>query len=126
MKINSYILERASMGLPIDTSDKPPAFHKLKDRFKKEVVRSWNLRFRNVFSYVLDRYNHIIYVLICRKHRRKDKMNLLKPQFSFYLMIWTMPVFIIWLFSIFIVGTDLTLTIGLAGGYGILVSILGS
>lgn len=123
---NSYILERACMGLPIDTENRSQTYTKMKEVLKEEVVRSWNLRFLNIFSYVLDRYNHFLYLLICCTHRKKDKMNLLRPQLSFYLMIWTLPVFMIWLFSIFMVGLDLTISMGIAMVYAFIVALLAS
>lgn len=123
---NSYILERACMGLPINIENRSEKYTQMREVFREEVVRSWNLRFINVLSYVLDRYNHIVYVLVCWKHRKRDKVNLLRPQFTFHIMIWTIPVFIIWLFSIFIVGTDLTISMGQAITYAFMVAILTS
>mmetsp|Transcript_12502 Transcript_12502/g.14310 ORF Transcript_12502/g.14310 Transcript_12502/m.14310 type:complete len:257 (+) Transcript_12502:347-1117(+) len=64
-------------------------------------------------------------MLFCR-NKQKEKMSLLKPQFTFHLMIWTIPIFVIWLIAIFIVGTDLTMTTGSAIGFSILVAFVGS
>lgn len=85
---NSYIIEKSCLGLPVDSGNRSQEYIDRRDVFRKEVIRSWNLRFSNVFNYVLDRYNHLIYIIICRKRSKIDNLNLLKPQFSFYLMIW--------------------------------------
>ena len=53
-------------------------------------------------------------------------MSLLKPQFSFNLMIWFIPIFIIWLLSIFFVGVDITMSTSSAIGFAILVALIGS
>lgn len=123
---NSYIIERTSLGLPIDTGNRSEEYSKYRDTFREEIMRSWNLRFFNVFSYVLDRYNHLFYLMICCKKKHKENMSLLKPQFSFNLMIWFIPIFIIWLLSIFLVGIDLTMSSSSAIGYAILSAIIGS
>ena len=123
---NSYIIERTSLGLPVDTGNRSEEYNKYRDTFREEIIRSWNLRFFNVFSYVLDRYNHLFYLMICWKKKQKENMSLLKPQFSFNLMVWFIPMFIIWLFAIFFVGIDLTMSSSMAIGYAILAAFLGS
>jgi hypothetical protein len=123
---NSYIIEKASLGLPIDTGNRSEEYVERRDVFRREILRSWNLRFSNVYKYTLDRYNHLVYMLVCKKSRRSDKLNLLKPQFSFYLMIWFLPFFLVWIFAIFFVGTDLTISAGAAVGYAVLVAFLAS
>ena len=70
---------------------------------KDEILRSWNLKFCNVLAYTLDRYNHIFYLIFfawCR--RRKNKVYLLRPQFSFYAMTSLISVFILWVCGLFL------------------------
>lgn len=58
---NSYIVEKACLGLPVDTGNHSTEYFERRDVYRKEILRSWNLRFSNVFKYVLDRYNHLVY-----------------------------------------------------------------
>jgi hypothetical protein len=123
---NSYIIETARFGLPIDNENKSEQYYHKRDVLRKEIIRSWNLRFWNVFSFVLDRYNHLVYWMVWRKSKKSDVYNFLKPQFSFYLMVWFLPFFIVWTLAIFIVGNDLTITAGAAVGFSMLAGLLGS
>ena len=61
---NSYIIEKACLGLPIDTGNRSEEYTERRDVFRNEIIRSWNLRFCNVFNYVLDRYNHLVYIIV--------------------------------------------------------------
>lgn len=123
---NSYIIEKACMGLPVNTNNRKEDYQDRRDVYRKEIIRSWNLRFSNVFKYVLDRYNHLIYILICRRRSKIDNLSLLKPQFSFYLMVWFLPFFIMWTLAIFIVGNDLTIEAGAAVGLSFVAGFFGS
>jgi hypothetical protein len=64
--------------------------------------------------------------MICCKKKQKENMSLLKPQFSFNLMVWFVPILIIWLMAIFFVGIDLTMSSSMAIGFAILAALIGS
>lgn len=42
---NSYIIEKACMGLPVDTGNRSNGYVERKQLFREEIIRSWNLRY---------------------------------------------------------------------------------
>lgn len=42
---NSYVIEKACLGLPVDTGNRGDAYIERRDIYRKEILRSWNLRF---------------------------------------------------------------------------------
>lgn len=42
---NSYIIEKACMGLPVDTGNRSGEYIERRDLYREEIIRSWNLRF---------------------------------------------------------------------------------
>jgi len=61
---NSYIIEKASLGIPVDTNNRSQEYTDRRDVYRKEILRSWNLGFCNVYKYTLDRYNHLVFMIL--------------------------------------------------------------
>ena len=74
---NSRLKERFPKGT---AKRKTENYVKAQAYLKNEVIRSWNLKFLNIFVYTLDRYNHLFYwVFLSWFHRKKNRVILLKP-----------------------------------------------
>lgn len=82
---------------------KTPRYKKASIFLKHEILKSWNLKFINVFLITLSWYNHLFYWILCSWwHREKNNVNLLKPRISFYALTWCISVFLFWTQALFL------------------------
>ena len=94
---------------------------------KSEILRSWNLKYVNIVFYCIDRYNHVFYFLFLQCcHRKKVRINLLRPQISFFIMTTFVNIFMFWILSLTCTSITLESNLFRAFLWGIALTFLGS
>lgn len=55
-------------------------FRKVESIYRKEIIRSHTMTFCNIWTYILERYHHLVYICLCwRRKRERENNNLLRP-----------------------------------------------
>jgi hypothetical protein len=78
--------------------EKDPNFVRMEEVFKNEIKRSRSPLFFNIFGSYMAKYNQLMYYPF--RNRIYDKIDLLKPKSSFYIMMFVCSLCIVWMSTV--------------------------